>query len=107
MNSFLPLEKKPFFFLPCAEQSVCVRLSAGRGAGGEKQASAAARATAGPGAGSGSEVGLAVGAGSGDRSVCSVRSGTGGSVWACKDSSGVECPGSGCSAEDGPVSFRR
>lgn len=54
LNSFLPLEKKPFFFLPCAEQLVCCGVSAGREAGGEQQASAAA----GPGAESRFEVGL-------------------------------------------------
>lgn len=98
LNSFLPLEKKPFFFLPCAEQSVCVRLAAGRGAGGEQQASAAAGAGpeagsgAGPGPGSRSDVGLAVGASLGRRSVTSIGSGRG-SVWRCKASSNVEGPG--------------
>lgn len=37
LNSLLPLEKKPFFFLPCEEQSVCVGLPAGRGEGEEEE----------------------------------------------------------------------
>lgn len=101
LNSLLPLEKKPLFFLPCAEQSVCGGLSAaGRGAGGELQASAAA----GPGAGSGFDVGLA---GLGCGSVCSVGSGEGGSVSGGKTSSRVEGPGSCGSAEDVQVPFEK
>lgn len=107
LNSFLPLEKKPFFFLPCAEQSVCVGLSAGRGAGGEQGASAAAGRGAGPGAGSRSDMGLAVGASLGCRSVCSIGSGKGPSVWGCKASSTVEGPGSCGSVEDVQVPFKR
>ena len=104
MNSFLPLEKKPFFFFTCAGQSVCIRLSAGRGAGREQQASAAAGVRPGPGAESGSDMGIAVGAGFGDGSVYSV--GKGGSVWVCKDSS-VDRPESRGFVEDTSVPFRR
>lgn len=43
LNSFLPLEKKLLFFLPCEEQSVCVR----RGEGDKEQTSGLA-----PGSGS-------------------------------------------------------
>lgn len=82
-------------------------MSAGRGAGREQQASTAAGVTAGPGADSRSDMGLAVGAGSGGRSVCSFGSGKEGSVWACKDSSVIERPGSCGSVEDVPVPFRR
>lgn len=58
LQSFLPLEKKLFFFLPCAEQSVCFGLPVGRGAAGEQQASAAAGGLGpGPGPGSRSDVG--------------------------------------------------
>lgn len=108
MNSFLPLEKKPFFFLACAEQSVCGGLSAGGGAGGEQQASTAAGAGPGVGAGSRSDVRLAAGVSLGRRSVCSsVGSGRGGSVWGGQASSRVEGPGCCGSVEDVQVSFRK
>ena len=112
MNSFLPLEKKPFFFLPCAEQSVFVELSGGTGAGGGQWTSTAAGVTAGPGAGLQSDgrptgaAGLA-GTGLAGTSVRSVGSGRGGPVWECKDTSAVEHPGCCVSVEDVTVTFRR
>lgn len=103
LNSFLPLEKKLFFFLPCGEQSVFDGLSAGRGAGGEQQASTDG-AGRGAGAGEGSDAGLEVGASLGGRSVCSAGSGRGGSAGGGKASSRVEAPGSCSSVEDVQVS---
>lgn len=54
-SSFLPLEKKPFFFLLCAEQSVFAGLPVVRGVGEEQQATAVGGPT---GAGSCSELGF-------------------------------------------------
>lgn len=71
LNSFLPLEKKPFFFLAGAERSACVGLSAG---GGQLASNAAG---AGPGAEPRSDGGLAVEDSLGGGSVCSVGS----TVW--------------------------
>lgn len=103
MKSFLPLEKKPFFFLACAEQSVCAGLSAGMGAGGERRQTSAAVGDVSDG----SDVGLVEGRGWGRRSVCSVGSGRGEgggcSVWGC----GIEGPGSCGSVEDVQVPFRK
>lgn len=107
LNSFLPLEKKPFFFFPCAGLSVFVGLSTGRGAGREQHTSTAAGAIAGPRAGARSEVGLAEGAGLDGGSVCVVGWGRGGSVWVYEDSSAVEHPGCCGAVEDAPVPFRR
>lgn len=55
LSSFLPLEKKLFFFLACEEQSVCVGPPAGRGEGEDEQTAGLAP---GPGAGSVSDVSI-------------------------------------------------
>lgn len=108
LNSFLPLAKKPFFFLLCAEQSGCAGLSAGRGGEEEQQASTAGGVTAGPAAGprdkSRSDMGLAVG---GKSVWVSAGSPKGGPVWRRKPPSNVESPGSCSSVEDIQVPLRR
>lgn len=96
LNSFLPLAKKPFFFLLDAGLGDWAGLSAGKVSEGEPQASTPGGVTAGPAAGPGAEsrshVGVAVGGGS----ACSVGSGEGGSVSCFKG------PGSFSSVEDVP-----
>lgn len=108
LNSFLPLEKKPFFFLPWAAQSVFVGLSVGRGVGAELQASTVAGPGAGGEAGSRSDMGLAARLVSlGFGSVCSCGSGIGGSVWGGEGSSSVEGTWSCGFVEDVQVSFKK